>query len=191
MPTNTIAPTTAPRCAPQECGACGWLDSAGLCHESEPMPNGQMCCYKTCQANRCVVVSGQGIDSCVNDASCIASPIPTVGGRGGDIAYKCDQRCGVCGVSDSGGVCQDRTSLPDGTPCCHSECVANTCTKVFGQGADQCTTSAQCAVAVIQPTARPVIPTSTPKPAAPVAGVEVPWYVVAVPLIIVLVGLIL
>ncbi len=168
VPTNTATP--APRCAQDLCGACGWIDGQGLCHDSGTLPNGQSCCSP--------VSSGVIVQTTI-----AATPAPTIVVQG----MKCDARCGVCGVSDSGGVCQDTNSLPNGQVCCHSACVGTSCTKVSGIGGDACKTSSECVVANIQPTS--VITQVAAQP--PVSGNTIPWYLLAIPVVVIAVALIL
>ncbi len=186
-PTFTPSPTPtgppAPVCAPTDCGVCGWKDAGGVCREGGVLPSGRRCCYKTCVNNACLSVSGDGQDRCAADTSCIQPTTPIVA------SYKCDARCGICGVSDQGGLCIERTDLPNGTKCCHQACVAQACTQVFGTGADACSDASQCVIAAVPVTVAP--PTGAPKPPPPVSGFSIPWYLFAIPVAVVIIGVVL
>lgn len=180
-PTRTLTPasvsnTPAPRCD-TSCGACGWRGSDNICHDGLPPnqpPAGLVCCVSGTPIPPTAVptyIAGQPTNT--------LAPQPIVGG------FRCDQRCGICGVSDTGGVCQERQSLPDGSVCCHNSCVTNSCAKVFGVAPDACTTDSQCVG--VQPTI--TIIASSPTPAPPVSGVSIPWILVAIPALIIIVGL--
>lgn len=186
-PTFTPSPTPtgppAPVCAPTDCGVCGWKDAGGVCREGGVLPSGRRCCYKTCVNNACLSVSGDGQDRCAADTSCVQPTAPIVA------SYKCDARCGICGVSDQGGLCIERTDLPNGTKCCHQACVAQACTQVFGTGADACSDANQCTIAAVPVTIAP--PTGAPKPKPPVSGFSIPWYLLAIPAAVVIIGVVL
>ncbi len=186
-PTFTPSPTPtgppAPVCAPTDCGVCGWKDAGGVCREGGVLPSGRRCCYKTCVNNACLSVSGDGQDRCAADTSCVQPTTPIVA------SYKCDARCGICGVSDQGGLCIERTDLPNGTKCCHQACVAQACTQVFGTGADACSDASQCTIAAVPVTIAP--PTGAPKPKPPVSGFSIPWYLLAIPAAVVIIGVVL
>jgi hypothetical protein len=186
-PTFTPSPTPtgppAPVCAPTDCGVCGWKDAGGVCREGGVLPSGRRCCYKTCVNNACLSVSGDGQDRCAADTSCVQPTTPIVA------SYKCDARCGICGVSDQGGLCIERTDLPNGTKCCHQACVAQACTQVFGTGADACNDASQCTIAAVPVTIAP--PTGAPKPKPPVSGFSIPWYLLAIPAAVVIIGVVL
>lgn len=186
-PTFTPSPTPtgppAPVCAPADCGVCGWKDAGGVCREGGVLPSGRRCCYKTCVNNACLDVSGDGQDRCAADTSCVQPTAPIVA------SYKCDARCGICGVSDQGGLCIERTDLPNGTKCCHQACVAQACTQVFGTGADACSDASQCTIAAVPVTIAP--PTGAPKPKPPVSGFSIPWYLLAIPAAVVIIGVVL
>ncbi|MEI7653033.1 MAG: hypothetical protein WCJ70_01995 [bacterium] len=178
-PTVAPSPTPGPVCAPTECGVCGWKDVAGLCHEGGLLPNGTRCCYKACAGNACTARAGNAIDSCASDAGC-AGPIASVG-------YKCDAKCGICGISDNGGLCADMTTLPNGTRCCHNACVSQSCVQVSGQDLDRCVSAVDCAPGA--PTLA-IAPPVSPQPKPPVSGF-LPWYIIAIPAGILLLGIVL
>lgn len=178
--TPTPTPTLAAVCAPSECGMCGWKDAAGLCHQDGAMPSGRACCYKGCEGAQCKTLPGNGADTCTTDSACVQ---PTKIAS----AFKCDARCGICGISDVGSVCSDRTSLPDGSFCCHNVCAANSCTKVSGVGIDQCVSNDRCTssggqAAISSP------PSVTPVTQLPVTGDIPPWYIFAIPALIIILG---
>ncbi len=183
-PTVAPSPTPGPVCAPVECGVCGWKDVAGLCHEGGLLPNGQRCCYKACAGNACTARAGNALDSCASDAGCIGPTQPSVIAS---VAYKCDAKCGICGISDNGGLCADMTALPGGGRCCHNACVNQSCVQVSGQNIDRCVSAADCV-----PGAPPVAiaPPVVPQPKPPVSGF-LPWYVIAIPAAVLLLGIVL
>lgn len=161
-PTRQHPPTSAPRCAPEVCGACGWLGSDGACYNDKPLPNGQSCCV-------------------------VAAISPTVVIQSAIVqGFRCESKCGVCGVADSGGVCQESNTLPNGQLCCHNACVGNGCTKVSGVGQDACTTSSQCIIAKTEVTSTPKVQAQVPAP--PVSGSTPPWYLLAIPVLIIVVA---
>jgi hypothetical protein len=170
-PTKTPVPTAtpAPKCAFDLCGECGWIDGSGLCHNNSPLPNGQSCCSQTVVTPTIALIQP-------TISSIITTQKPS--------NLKCDARCGVCGVSDSGGVCQD-TNMANGQLCCHSKCVGTQCSKVHGVGQNECTSSNQCTIVQSLPT-----PTA-PQPQPPVSGNLPPWYLIVVPIAIVMVALVL
>ena len=102
---------------------------------------------------------------------------PLVGG------FRCDQRCGICGISDTGGVCQDRQTLPDNSVCCHNSCVSKSCAKIFGMAGDACTSDAQCLYDTSP------VSYGSPTPVPPVSGIGVPWLLLAIPALIIIIGL--
>lgn len=165
QPTIPGQPTAVP--APfcdTGCGPCGWRGTDGICRDGQPPnqpPNGLICC-------------ASGVPATV-----ASTPVtyPLVGG------YRCDQRCGICGISDTGGVCQEMQTLPDGSACCHNACVSTSCAKVFGTGGDVCTSDAQCLYST------PQVVVTSPTPTPPVSGVEIPWILLAIPAIIIIIGL--
>ena len=189
-PTGTItAPSPTPTgppvavCAPADCGVCGWKDVGGVCREGGVLPSGRRCCYKTCVGNACLDVSGDGQDRCSADTSCVQPSSPIIASN------KCDARCGICGVSDQGGLCLEQNTLSNGTKCCHQACVAQACTQVFGPGADACSDATQCSIAAVPVTVAP--PTGAPKPPPPVSGFSIPWYLIAIPAVVVIIGVVL
>lgn len=183
-PTVAPSPTPGPVCAPTECGVCGWKDVAGLCHEGGLLPNGTRCCYKACAGNACTARAGNALDSCASDAGCTGPTQPPVIAS---VGYKCDAKCGICGISDNGGLCADMTSLPGGGRCCHNACVNQSCVQVSGQNIDRCVSAADCV-----PGAPPVAiaPPVVPQPKPPVTG-SLPWYIIAIPAGILLLGIVL
>lgn len=183
-PTIAPSPTPGPVCAPAECGVCGWKDVAGMCHDGGMLPNGTRCCYKACVNNACIAQSGNALDSCASDAGCAGPTQPPVIAS---VAYKCDAKCGICGISDSGGLCADMTTLPNGQRCCHNACVSQSCVQVSGQDLDRCVSAADCAPGA--PTIA-IAPPVAPQPKPPVTG-SLPWYIIAIPATILLLGIVL
>jgi len=198
QPTNTLAPgqptyTPAPRCD-QSCGPCGWRGSDNICRDGQPPnqpPGGLICCISGTPVPPTTVptyIAGQPTNTLApgqptytltpSGPTLTPTPYPLVGG------FRCDQRCGICGISDTGGVCQDRQTLPDNSVCCHNSCVSNSCAKIFGIAGDVCTSDAQC---IGVPTTS--IIASSPTPTPPVSGIGVPWLLLAIPAIIIIVGL--
>lgn len=179
-PTPTATPTPAPRCAPELCGPCGWTDGNGICYNDRPLPNGDSCCNIS-STPIATVTGGLGAGTTttppVTQIAIFTTPKSIV-----VQGMKCDARCGICGVSDSGGVCQDTNSLPDGQVCCHNSCVGTSCTKVSGTGQDSCKTSTECFVAQA--------PTTAVSPQAPpVSGNMPPWYLLAIPAVIIIIAI--
>ena len=183
-PTITPSPTPGPVCAPAECGVCGWKDVAGMCHDGGMLPNGTRCCFKACVNNACSARSGNALDSCASDAGCTGPTQPPVIAS---VAYKCDAKCGICGISDSGGLCADMTALPNGQRCCHNACVNQSCVQVSGQNVDRCISATDCAPGA--PTIA-IAPPIVPQPKPPVSGF-LPWYIIAIPAAILLLGIVL
>lgn len=183
-PTIAPSPTPGPVCAPAECGVCGWKDVAGMCHDGGMLPNGQRCCYKACAGNACTARAGNALDSCASDAGCTG---PTQQPVIASVAYKCDAKCGICGISDSGGLCADMTTLPNGQRCCHNACVSQSCVQVSGQDLDRCVSAVDCAPGA--PTLA-IAPPVAPQPKPPVSGF-LPWYIIAIPAGILLLGIVL
>lgn len=198
QPTYTLAPgqptyTPAPRCD-QSCGPCGWRGSDNICRDGQPPnqpPGGLICCISGTPVPPTAIptyIAGQPTNTLApgqptytptpSGPTLTPTPYPYVGG------FRCDQRCGICGISDTGGVCQDRQTLPDNSVCCHNSCVSNSCAKIFGIAADVCTSDAQC---VGVPTTSMIA--SSPTPTPPVSGIGVPWLLLAIPAIIIIVGL--
>ncbi|MEI6327359.1 MAG: hypothetical protein WCO78_04565 [Candidatus Roizmanbacteria bacterium] len=182
-PTPIVSGPPVPVCAPADCGVCGWKDAGGVCRDGGVLPSGRRCCYKTCVSNACTSVSGDGQDRCTADTSCVQPTAPIIASN------KCDARCGICGVSDQGGLCLDQTTAQDGVKCCHQVCVSQACTQVFGSGPDACTEASQCAIAAVPITIPPL--TTVPKPPPPVSGASVPWYLFTIPIAIVILGIVL
>ncbi len=202
VPTRTLAPgeptfTPAPRCD-SSCGACGWRGSDNICRDGMPPnqpPAGLVCCvsgtpipptaaptYIAGQPTP-TYAPGQPTNTPVPGQPTYP-PISTPGTYPIVSGFRCDQRCGICGISDTGGVCQDRQTLPDGSVCCHNSCVTSSCAKVFGVAPDACTTDSQCVG--VQPT---TMIAQSPTPAPPVSGVSIPWILIAIPALIIIVGL--
>lgn len=193
QPTNTLAPgqptyTPAPLCD-QSCGICGWRGSDNICRDGQPPnepPGGLICCISGTPVPTTVptYIAGQPTNTLApgqatyiptpSGPTLTPTPYPLVGG------FRCDQRCGICGISDTGGVCQDRQTLPDNSVCCHNSCVSKSCTKVFGIAGDACTSDAQCLYDT-----PPISTTPTP----PVSGSTIPWFLIAIPALIIIVGL--
>lgn len=178
QPTNTLAPgqptfTPAPRCD-QSCGICGWRGADNICRDGQPPnqpPGGLICCISGTPMPTAVptYIAGQPTNP--------PTPYPLVAG------FRCDQRCGICGISDTGGVCQDRQTLPDNSVCCHNSCVSKSCAKVFGMAGDVCSSDAQCLYDT------PPVSTGSPTPTPPVSGIGVPWLLLAIPALIIIIGL--
>lgn len=188
QPTYTLAPgqptyTPAPRCD-QSCGICGWRGSDNICRDGQPPnqpPGGLICCISGTPVPTAVptYIAGQPTNTLApGQPTNPPTPYPLVAG------FRCDQRCGICGISDTGGVCQDRQTLPDNSVCCHNSCVSKSCAKVFGIAGDVCTSDAQCLADITGPIG---YPSTTPVP--PVSGIGVPWLLLAIPALIIIIGL--
>jgi hypothetical protein len=196
QPTNTLAPgqptyTPAPRCD-QSCGICGWRGSDNICRDGLPPnqpPGGLICCISGTPVPTAVPTYIAGLPTNTlapgqatytptpSGPTFTPTPYPLVEG------FRCDQRCGICGISDAGGVCQDRQTLPDNSVCCHNSCVSKSCAKVFGIAGDVCTSDAQCLYDT------PTVSYGSPTPTPPVSGISVPWLLLAIPALIIIIGL--
>jgi hypothetical protein len=68
------------------------------------------------------------------------TPIPT-----SIIASFCDPKgCGACGWRGTDNMCRDNGPMPNGTNCCYSTCINNSCKKVAGIGVDICYSDSSC-----------------------------------------------
>ena len=213
-PGTTITP--APRCD-SSCGPCGWRGSDGICRDGYPPnlpPSGLICCISNTPVATntpqfgtptltATLMPGQpphtptlrpgeptytptatlppGVPTYTPapwEVTHTPTPYPLVGG------FRCDQRCGICGIADAGGVCQDMQALPDGTVCCHNACAAQSCVRMFGVSGDACVSDDQCLFE-----APPLSYEGSPVPTPPVSGISIPWILLAIPALIIIIGL--
>jgi len=101
-------------------------------------------------------------------------------------SFRCEPSCGLCGWRDTAGACHNNSAMPDGTLCCHRECVARSCQMQNGKGSDKCTLDTECFSPSIT---APVQATPNAEPTLKQAGIFEPMYFLILVPVVLLIGI--